>query len=168
MNWYKAVFNVESDKKIADKDISHTIIVLNDAISGSGHIGSSDYLMHYVSHLVPEGWKKSPHYLIIKNGSFDNREDIGKEVVLTATHFGINGEVLAVSVEPTIDECQSCDIVPVNMVVAFNAMAKEKNMPEKWTKLTETINDNGDEMSSFALIGYIGELTADGKVVFED
>jgi len=165
MNWYKKSFDSEGGEK--NLIVSHAAIVLNDAILENHKIKPSDQLLHYVSHLIPEGWEKKASHIVLHDGEAANREDIGKEVIVTATGMGINGEVLAISVRVSDD--QACEeIIDGHVVIAVNNRTPSRNPPDSWMELKEVIDEDGGNMSEFTVVGYISEVSEDGEVLFDD
>lgn len=165
MNWYKKAYEPENVE--TSSEVENTVIIINDAISETHITQPSETLLHHVAHLIPEGWDRRASHVVLHEGAAQNRLDIGKEVVVTATGISIDGEVLSLLVR-ALDEETSEDIFSGHIVVAVNNRAKEESDPERWTSIREVIDEEGKNMSEFTVVGYLGELTSSGEVLFND
>jgi hypothetical protein len=162
MNWYQKAHGYCDQSA----EVVNSVVVINDSISETHSTKPSDILLYHVGHLIPEGWNVSCSHFILHDGPIREREEVGKEVVITASQMGIDGQTLALKAEVT-DE--SGDIIKNgHIIVAVNKMEEKITIPEKWSHLKEVMSDSGKSMSQFSVVGYVCEMTIDNKVIFND
>jgi predicted kinase len=82
---------LESKDFYKNSDVLYSAVVLDDI--------SRDKLLDRVKNTIPYGWKIIAHHMTIafKKG-VKNKEDIGKEIVLTVTELGVSDMAIAVRV----------------------------------------------------------------------
>jgi hypothetical protein len=75
-----------------DHSVKYSAVVLTEE--------SRSLLLQTFGNDIPEGWKRIAHHMtIVFAKGLDNKEDIGKEVVLTVKELGISDMAIAVKVD---------------------------------------------------------------------
>lgn len=86
---------LESKDMYKQSDVLYSAVVL-DKMSHNKLLQPSYY--NYVE--PPDGWVVYAHHMTIVFGrGIDNKDDLGKEVILTATHIGLSDMAMAIRVE---------------------------------------------------------------------
>ena len=60
---------------------------------------SHDILLNAIGDKIPPGWKTYAHHMTINMGSLKDRNELGKNVELTASEVGISDMAIAVKVD---------------------------------------------------------------------
>jgi len=95
---------------------------------------------------IPEGWKTFAHHMTIVFGKgLDNKDEIGKEVILKVTKFGKSDLAMAVQVEGY----PSKNAIPhVTLAVSPIGKPKDSNDITKW-----------EDIKPFYVTGFVTEIT---------
>jgi len=80
------------------KNVSYSAVILDE--------NSKDKILSYFDSIIPNGWKKFGHHMTIKMGSLENKQELGKQVVLEVVGIGKSEMAIAAQVKgyPTMNK----------------------------------------------------------------
>lgn len=132
---YNSVGPLTIQKILESKDMENKSDVLYSAVVLDDF--SKNFMMNKAAHLIPRGWKDcGTHMTIIFGKGLNDKAEVGREVELTATRFGISDKACALGVEgyPTANE------IP-HITLGVNTLAGGKpvdsNKIEWWVPIPE-------------------------------
>lgn len=127
MNWFK--------KASENKKISYSAVVIDEV--------SRENLLNKMKPFIPEDWKIIAHHMTINMGPLKDKEDLGKQVVLTAGHWAKDDKAMAVMVSGYERKTPG----PAHITIAINAemgaKAKDSNNLAGWQPISNPISLNG-------------------------
>ena len=129
-NWFKP----SQEKANVNNKVLYSAILLNDE--------SSKALWNHIKDRVPKEWKKYCHHMTINLGQLKNREDIGREVTLTAYEYGIDDRAAAVKVNGFSRDGGGIPHITVAVNWDNGGRPKHSNDIKNWVSISQ-IDING-------------------------
>lgn len=136
----KKILRESSDK---NTDIAYSCVLLDNA--------SKNKLLDRFALVIPTNWKIFAHHMTIVFGKgVENKEDLGKEVILKVNKVGKSDMAMAVQV----DGYPSKNAIP-HITLAINpegGKPKDSNDITKW-----------QDIKPFSITGFVTEIKKNGK-----
>lgn len=125
MNWFKK----------ANKTISYTGIILDAK--------SHHDILEAMKSFIPDGWKKYAHHMTINLGPIKEKEELGKNVSITANEWAKDDKVIAVGVSGYALKDGRKPHVTVAVNIAEGGKPKDSNNLSGWQPISSPLILNG-------------------------